>query len=243
MIGKRPKVLWRQVKRFLHWWGQVLKKVWWMLGLPPALLDVIHTWIAPHLRPAFLSDLIEWGISWEWSLILVPIGLLISAFLVHSQTQDRLEAYEYQAPEYELTIEEVTSKACGMGLHVECTFRMESLNCWFGSLAQITVERARHAVGLENWSVASVYRYWESVWVAVGEMPLPIPHPGRRLKITMHSRVIGEVDRMDRGLWQEVIIPVQLRIKYSTQPVGDVQKLLPLDIRVNLQQQFDAVVA
>lgn len=243
MIGKRPKVLWHQAKRFLPWWGQVLKKVWWMLGLPPALLDVIHTWIPPHLRPAFLSGLIEWGISWEWSLILVPIGLLISAFLVHSQTQDRLEAYEYQAPEYELPIEEITSKACPIGLHVECTFRIESLNCWFGSLAEITVQRDAQIVGLGNWSVDSVYRHIDSAWLPLPGYPLAIAQAGCELQITMHSKIIGEVDREDREHWKEVLIPVQLRIKYFTQPVGDVQRLFPLDVRVSLEQALDDIMS
>ena len=77
--------------------------------------------------------------------------MVMSAFLVHSETQARLAEYEDQEPKYEVTVLEVPgSRICGprAHVHVSCRFRMKYLSSWSGFLAGAVVEPEKNVGGL-----------------------------------------------------------------------------------------------
>jgi len=76
---------------FIRWSSRVLKKGFWVLGLVPQLLDYISTYVPSQNIPAAIRNLLEKGGNWRLTLILVSIGLLVSAFLVHLETQQALD--------------------------------------------------------------------------------------------------------------------------------------------------------
>ena len=68
------------------WPLRVLGKWIWVLGLTPLLLDYVTTYLPRNAIPAPLSQLIETGAPWQLSLVLLTLGLLLSAYLVHRET-------------------------------------------------------------------------------------------------------------------------------------------------------------
>jgi hypothetical protein len=230
--------------KFIHWSWRVVKRGIWLLGFLPALLDYIAAYVPADYIPENVSTLLETGASPQGSLVLVAIGLLISAFLVHSKTEARLAAYEHQAPEYELKIQEVTSKLCSKDvLHIECNFSMRSLKPWPGYLSRVVVEDDDQVEELTDWEIERVYRLHRNVYVPLSDWPFPVPQSECDFKVMIHSKVNEPVDLRQRAVWKKTMIPLHLLIEYYTQPVGDVQKLIPLGVQVDLSEEFDSIVA
>lgn len=82
------------MKMFMNWLGKVLKKWLWILGFLPMVLDYIATYIPDEYVPGYIQRIIDKGVGWQFTLVLVCLGLLISAFLVHLETQRALEECE-----------------------------------------------------------------------------------------------------------------------------------------------------
>lgn len=229
--------------RCLHWLWQVLKKWWVWLGLLPLLLDLVSAYIPTDYIPAPIFDLLKVGGNWQLTLVLVTFFLLKSAFLVHSETEDRLAAYEYQAPKYDLETEEVSSEIDPARRHVNvrCKFRMRAITPWEGDLANITVVGENQLKGLGYWKIHyKEYRH-SAGYFTVLNLPFAIPQPECDLGVLIRSEISGFVDPGQRKEWENAVIPLSLIIEYFTQPVGRVQKELSLDIKVNLGQEFDSI--
>jgi hypothetical protein len=180
------------------------------------------------------------------SLAFVTILLFLSAFLVHSRTTDEVAVYEYQAPDYELEIGEVRSNVCrkGVHVHVQCDFNMRNRTPWAGYLTNVTVEGENQTKGLADWKIESIGRWGRDArFYEIRDWPFLIPHPKCDFSISIRSEIGELVNTRQREEWESVVIPFRLVIEYYTQPIGSVQRLLPLDIEANLGQVFGTIVA
>jgi hypothetical protein len=74
------------LRQLVSWLGRVLKKGLWLLGLLPTLVDYIVTYFPQADIPAPIRSLTEKGGDIHLTLVLVSVGLVISAFLVHRET-------------------------------------------------------------------------------------------------------------------------------------------------------------
>jgi hypothetical protein len=227
--------------KFLGWFVQVLKKGVWVLGFVPALLDYIITYVPTDYIPTFVSNFLEVGATWHQTLVFTLIGLLISAFLVHSQTETKLTEYEYQEPLYELELREVNSEICRSDAHVHVvsTFSMRSLTPWFGYLIRITIGDKGRVTGLENWEVEDIHV--DGRLLTNNNLPFSIPQGECKFDVRALAEIKPFTDSQQQKEWEKVMVPVQLLVAYHTQPVGEVSKLLSLDIPVNLAAEFDLV--
>ena len=232
------------MRPLLRWFWRVTKKGFWILGFLPTLLDYIATYVPARYIPGTVSTFLRTGASLRLSLILVAIGVLISAYLVHLETEATLAAYEYQAPEYELEVQEVRSELCQKDVvHIECDFSMRGLNPWRGYLGRIAVAGENRVKGLAGWEVEDVCRRQRDVYVPISPWPFPIPQSESQLRVTLHARVQGSVNPEPRAAWGKVEIPLRLLVEYDTQPAGHVQKLVPLEVQADLGKELDAIVA
>jgi hypothetical protein len=75
------------------WLLQVLSKGVWLLGFLPQLLDLAATYIPHDFIPRPILNWLEEGVTWELTLILVSSGLVVSAYLVHRETQAILSEF------------------------------------------------------------------------------------------------------------------------------------------------------
>jgi len=84
-----------------NWLRRILRKGFWVLGLPPLFLDLVAVYIPPKWIPTELSRFIEDGTNWSTTILFFSIGILISSYLVHVdmlqeliELKNRLESYE-----------------------------------------------------------------------------------------------------------------------------------------------------
>jgi len=213
----------------------VIKKWIWLLGLLPAVLDIASTYV-----PGFPQI----QIPLEWSIGVGCLGLFISAFLVHLDVKSRLATYEYQEPEYDLQILEVSSKVCSENnIHIVAAFRMTRRNPWPGALMEISLVDSKLPEGVSAGMISKM-DYKPVDWHCYNMLKFPyvIPPAGCDFEITVHYPVVKPLDLRDRKQWEEVVIHLGLLIGYETQPVGYVQKSVRLSIPVNLAKVLEELV-
>lgn len=77
----------------------------WLLGFLPLVLDYATTYVPRDALPQPISRLIQAGSTWTLSLVLLAIGLLASAYLVHREDlqnstvlANELQALKHQEP-------------------------------------------------------------------------------------------------------------------------------------------------
>ena len=215
-----------------RWVWLVIKQWIWLLGLLPAALDIASTYV-----PGFPQV----QVPLEWSIGAGCLGILVSAFLVHLGVKSHLAAYEYQEPEYDLQILEVRSKVCSENnIHVVATFRMTRRNPWPGALMEISLADSKLPDGVGAGQISQM-SYQPMDWHCYNMLKFPcaIPPVGCDFEITVHYPVGKPPDQRDRKRWEEAVIHLGLLIGYETQPVGYVQKSVPLSIPVNLAEVFE----
>ena len=71
----------------LNWLCRILKKGIWVLGLVPLFLDYVSVYIPSKSIPPVILNLIRNGANWQFTGILVVIGFLASAFLIHRESE------------------------------------------------------------------------------------------------------------------------------------------------------------
>ena len=222
------------LRKFLSWLGQVLRKWWVWLGLLPLLLDLVSAYIPAEYIPSRISSLLEVGANWQLTLVLVTIGMLISAFLVYSETVATLAAYEYQAPEYDLKPKEITGDFCRAGCHVEvhCHYTIRGINPFEGELARITIDNASQIEGLGRWEICHTKGPLKSI-------------PNTEVDLVVVARAeIQEATKLGaREDWENAQFLFHLVIEYFTQPVGYTRKLIPVSVQVDLGKQFDTLIS
>jgi hypothetical protein len=155
-------------------------------------------------------------------------------------TRSQLAAYEYQEPEYDMQVLEV-SKVCGENsIHVDAIFRITRKNPWPGMLMEISFVDSELPDGVNAGQISRT-SYQPLDWHCDNMLKFPyaIPSVGRDSWITVHYPVIKSPDQSDKKQWEETVIHLGLLIGYETQPVGYVQKSVPLSIPVSLGQVLD----
>jgi hypothetical protein len=215
-----------------RWLWLVAKKLVWLLGLLPAALDIASTYV-----PGFPQV----QVPLEWSIGAGCLGIFVSAFLVHLDVKSRLAAYEYQEPEYDLEVLEISSKVCGeSNIHIDAVFRMTRKNPWPGALMEISLVDSKLPDGIDAGQISQA-SYQPLDWHCYNMLKFPyaIPPVGCNFEITAHYPVIKSPDQRDKKQWEEVVIHLGLLIGYETQPIGYARKSVPLSIPVNLGQVFD----
>jgi hypothetical protein len=230
---------------FIRWLWQVIKKGFWVLGFLPTLIEIITTYIPNNYIPKSVSEFMQRGFSLQLSLTLVVIGLFISAFLVYKGNIVKLAAYENQAPEYELKINEVTRKFYPPErIQVECDFSMIGIKPWSGDLSNIIVERRSNIKKFIDWKIKGVYwLHRDNVYIIIKEWPYSIPQNESGFRVSIYSDINKSIDEEERVVWEHIMIPVRLIIQYYSQPVGQVQKKVPMEIKVDLSKEFDLIRA
>ena len=167
--------------------------------------------------------------------------MLISAFLVHLETEAKLAAYEYQAPKYELKTKEVTSNLCGSGCHVEvrCHLSIRGTNPFKGELKHITVSSKSQIRGLGLWEI-----HRAGYGRAQSPLPMTVPNSECDLVIVIHAEIEEETPELGpRDEWSNAEFLLQLVTEYFTQPIGYVPLLLPVNISADLREQFDTLAS
>jgi len=180
----------------------------------------------------------------RWLYAAIPaIGFVIANVKLILDYESRLEAYEFQAPEYEWEITGITSDLCRMACHVNiyCDVSIKAIKPWTGYLVKITVPGKNPIRGLGNWEVASVSR-GESSCNTISHWPLEITDPVLSLRIKIRAEIGEEIDSSESGKWKNVTLPVNFVVGYFTQPVGDVQELQTLTIQTDLEEHMQAVL-
>ena len=95
------KEVFSSAKNPVVWLWRVLKKGFLLLGVLPQLLDYVSTYIPSQYIPSYVRDFLEKGGDWRLTSFLVGIGFLVSAFLVHLDTQRELRELEIRVRELE----------------------------------------------------------------------------------------------------------------------------------------------
>jgi hypothetical protein len=73
------------------WLTRVIRKLVWLLGLLPTLIDYVSTYLRQYDLPAWLEDVLDLGVSWQATVVLVAVGVGAAAYLVHRDEQRQLE--------------------------------------------------------------------------------------------------------------------------------------------------------
>jgi hypothetical protein len=218
-----------------HWLWLVAKKWVWLIGLLPAIFDIISTYV---------SGVPQVQIPWQWSAGIGCLGFLISVYLVYLDLKDRLAVYEDHEPHYALEVLETSSKACRPDqVHIECAFRMIRRNPWPGELIEISLTDSKLPRGIGPGMI-SRQDYKPLDWHCHNllKFPYTIPRAGCDFQITIHYPVVELPDLRARKSWESVVVGLSLLMGYETQLVGYIQKCILLDVPVNLGEVFDDLV-
>lgn len=211
-----------------RWLWLVAKKLVWLLGLLPTALDIASTYV-----PGFPQV----QVPLEWSIGIGCLGVFASTFLVHLDPRSRLTVYENHEPDYDLQVLEVSSKVCGSAqIHIDCTFRVMCKNPWPGELIRISLDDSKLLRGIAP-GLLSHLCYRPIDWHCDNplSLPYPIPPNGCDFGFTVHYPVSEPLDSQAKKSWERMIVRLCLLIGYETQPVGCLQKSIPLGIPVNLK--------
>lgn len=73
-----------------YWIVRLLRKGVWVLGFIPLLLDLHTSYLLGDSPPVPILQYLERGTTWSLTAVLVPLGLLFSAYLVHRDSQARI---------------------------------------------------------------------------------------------------------------------------------------------------------
>lgn len=218
-----------------YWLAQVAKKLWWLLGLLPAVINLGSTYISgfpqAHI-PAF------------WSVGIVLLGLFMSVFLVHLDLRERLAGYEYHEPQYRMEVLEVSAKICSSDqIHVDCAFRVKRETPWPGELVEISLVGNDPTEGI-GAGLISRKEYKPLDWHCFNMLKLPylIAPAGCDFHLTVHYPVTRPIDLAGRPKWERMAVRLCFLIGYETQPVGYVQKQMLLDIPINLGEVLDDLI-
>jgi hypothetical protein len=121
---------------------------------------------------------------------------------------------------------------------------MKATTAWKGSLTDIIVYGESPLKGLRCWEVVRIEHLTTHGHFTQTRLPFAIPHPECDFEIVIRSEISGPVDSEQRKEWENAVIPVNLVMVYSTQPVEDpIQTKLPLNIQVDLGKQFDSILS
>ncbi len=220
---------------FNLWLLSVIKKGVWILGFLPTALDYLIVYLPKDLFPAMLVDFLSQGISPQLSIIFMLSGFAISAFLVYADIQSRLWVYEKDSPHYKIDLVKATSHKSSLGgfIYLNCLFRFTSTTPWSASLRQIAVQQERGPRILASWAI---------VQVSPKTLPFTIPHPEFDLAITIRTELMVE-DRLGfKFQWRKVPISVYFHISYPIRPIGEAQRLIRYDLKINLRAQFEEIM-
>jgi len=102
MLSKEPK----------SWLIRVILKAFWLLGFLPLVLDFLFAYIPQEWIPERIRLFIENGASWSITLILITIGLLVSAFLVNKEDQKIIRQLKTSREDSSLLMPSVIVKLC-----------------------------------------------------------------------------------------------------------------------------------
>lgn len=89
-----PKLFQRAIdygSSFLRWIWEVVKKLFWVLGLPSLALDLASIYIPVQHMPKPIRNLLEKGGNWRLTAILGGLGILLSAYSVYREVERDLE--------------------------------------------------------------------------------------------------------------------------------------------------------
>jgi hypothetical protein len=217
---------------FIHWIWLVVKKWVWLIALLPATLELLSTYIPwfPQVR-----------LSWQWSVGIGLVGLLISAYLVHRDVKAALAIYQDHEPKYDLSVLELETKNCAPEqAHIECTVRIVNTTLWLGQIEQISLANGKLPTGLSGGIISS-QSYQPIGWHCYNMLKLPylIPQNGVDIQLEIHYSVGKSLDVRFRKSWERMQISINFLVGYETQPVGYIQKSVLLQIPVNLGKVFD----
>lgn len=90
-----------------YWLVRVLSKWIWVLGFLPLVLDYVSTYIPRRFIPETFLHILEEGAPLNFTIVLVSFGLLVSAYLVHREVQDRLSSLEAEQASLTLSVTDI----------------------------------------------------------------------------------------------------------------------------------------
>lgn len=78
------------------WLVRIFEKWAWLLGAIPLLTDYLAAYVPSGYMPAFVRSIVDQGIPWSITLAFLTIGLLISAYLVHREDNQRIRSLQVE---------------------------------------------------------------------------------------------------------------------------------------------------
>ena len=134
--------------------------------------------------------------------------------------ESKVALYENHKPSYQISIQQVETKTCRSGCHIEplVCIRLEPLNEWAGYLTNLFIENTKSEYrisGLDTWEIDQV-NIRGRILSTINE-PYEIYAPHTELNILLKSEII-ETERLHPEEWETVEIPLKLVIGYLTQP-------------------------
>ncbi len=204
-----------------------------------AFFLVIVSFYAPGFGPARWITALVLLVSFLWTGYKLD---LVGQTEIHD-SEARLEAYEYQAPDYQLTVGDITSEIIRNDLCIGVVLDIENRSSWPGSLVKLTLDSAPRVEGRSDWSIREFGLWRHGRYFRVPNTPYSLPQPRCALSVHMETLITGVPDSAQRQEWVSTMIPLRLLIEYYTQPVGLVQEILPADVEVDLGKEFDSIAA
>ena len=84
---------------FVKWAIRVLKKGFWLLGFLPQIIDYIFAFIPADYIPPPVKSFIDSGGSWNLTLTLLALGLIISSYIVYKEVEKEKQDVQIQLEE------------------------------------------------------------------------------------------------------------------------------------------------
>lgn len=214
-----PKYLDRLLKAWVVWiWSPALE----------VLTLIVDTFVPSFSPPRWLY------------VVIAGVGFVIANVKLLLESEKRLGAYEYQAPEYELDVTRVDPRLPkGSHIEIECEVSIRPTTSWIGHLSDVTGNGVNPVRGLGDWTVYDV-RYTDNK-IGFARLPYKIARQCGAI-VTVLVSIDEQLDPRAANEWKNVRFPLAFIFQYFTQPVGDVQKLMTLSVQADLSDQAPVVL-
>jgi hypothetical protein len=216
-----------------HWLWLIFKKWVWAIGLVPTALSLVATYVPES--PTSLPLPLNVGA--------LALGFLVSVYLVHLDLKNKLAQYEYHEPKYDIKIKHREAKVENKEIVVRCVVQITSLNAWSGMLTAIRATNKKAPSGLSDPKITRRLVINTSDWSRhqnEHEFPFTLSSSTYEVPITIAYTVDGTAEASDnREPWKQVAVQIHFVIRYTPQPIGEVEKCKHVSFSIDLSNAVE----